>query len=237
MGKSTGSWGLHKNIEVGTVTRQYYCKCCESFRPFSSKKRLNCLIAGPDLVSIDVVLRCVDCESTVENWFLVRCADDLFGQAPSVSLVHFTEHLGTAATQFGPSDGAMQKMQDLLDRADLARRLGLAAGSTIYLRKHFELTTHTAATGAGVRVKRTNGKPRPFSDVLQEVDTKISIIPREFSKDGYRLFSELSEIIHGDADEDVALSRYDSLRRLVVGVFENVRNRSEFAQAKNDLGW
>ena len=234
MGKASASWGTHRRIDVGTVTRQYYCKHCDSVRPFSSKKNLNCLIAGPDLVSIDVVLKCVDCLNTVENWFLVRCADDLFGQAPSVSLVHLTEHLGAAATALGPYAGTMQ---DLLDRADLARRFGLAAGSTIYLRKHFELTTHTAATAIGVPLLTTKGKRRSFAEILKDVDETIKIIPDEFSQDGYRLFSELSEIIHGDADEVEALGRFEALRRLVVGVFENVRNRSEFAQATNHLGW
>lgn len=234
MGKTSTSWGGHKRIDVGTVTRQYYCTACESVRPFNSKKQLNCLIAAPDLVSIDVVLKCVDCSNTVENWFLLKCADNLFGQAPSVSLVHCNEHLGVSASALGPNTGPMQ---DLLDRADLGRRVGLAAGSIIYLRKHFEITTHTAATGVNVPLLTSKGKRRSFADILREVDDQIRIIPDEFSKDGYRLFSELSEVIHGHADEVVALGKFDALRRLVIGVFENVRNRAEFAQATNDLGW
>lgn len=234
MGKAGASWGSHKRIDVGTVTRQYYCTACESIRPFNSKKQLNCLVAGPDLVSIDVVLKCVDCVSTVENWFLLKCADDLYGQAPSVSLVYCNEHLGSSASALGPNN---EVMQDLLDRADLGRRVGLAAGSIIYLRKHFEITTHTAATGASVPLHTINGKRRSFAEILREVDQRVKIIPDEFSEDGYRLFSELSEVIHGHADEMVALGKFDALRRLVVGVFENVRNRAEFAQAANDLGW
>ncbi|SKC68303.1 hypothetical protein SAMN06295973_2807 [Plantibacter cousiniae] len=234
MGKASTSWGSHRRIDVGTVTRQYYCTACESVRPFNSKKQLNCLVAGPDLVSIDVVLKCVDCTNTVENWFLLKCADDLFGQAPSVSLVYCNEHLGSSANALGPNDTVMQ---DLLDRADLGRRVGLAAGSIIYLRKHFEITTHTAATGVGVPLLTEKDKRRSFADILREVDQKIQIIPEEFSQDGYRLFSELSTVIHGNADEMVALGKFDALRRLVVGVFENVRNRAEFTQATNDLGW
>lgn len=234
MGKASASWGGHRKIDVGTVTRQYYCTACESIRPFNSKKQLNCLVAGPDLVSIDVVLKCVDCANTVENWFLLKCADDLFGQAPSVSLVYCNEHLGTSARALGPNNG---DMQDLLDRADLGRRVGLAAGSIIYLRKLFEITTHTAAAGVNVPLQTQKGKRRNFADILKEVDQEIKIIPDEFSQDGYRLFSELSEVIHGQADEMVALGKFDALRRLVVGVYENVRNRAEFAQATRELGW
>lgn len=234
MGKSSASWGSHRRIDVGTVTRQYYCTACESIRPFNSKKHLNCLVAGPDLVSIDVVLKCVDCMSTVENWFLLKCADDLFGQAPSVSLVYCNEHLGSSARTLDPNSG---EMQDLLDRADLGRRVGLAAGSIVYLRKHFEITTHTAATGANVPLKNKKGGRRTFAEILREVDKEIKIIPDEFSQDGYRLFSELSEVIHGQADETAALSKFDALRRLVLGVYENVRNRAEFTQAARQLGW
>jgi hypothetical protein len=234
MGKANAGWGSHRRIDVGTVTRQYYCTACESVRPFNSKKQLNCLVAGPDVVSIDVVLKCVDCANTVEIWFLLKCADDLFGQAPSVSLVYCNEHLGSSASALGPNN---RVMQDLLDRADLGRRVGLAAGSIVYLRKHFEITTHTAATGAGVPLQTEKGKRRSFADILKEVDQEIQIIPGEFSQDGYRLFSELSEVIHGHADEMLALGKYAALRRLVVGVFENVQNRAEFAQATNDLGW
>ncbi|WP_435300289.1 hypothetical protein [Timonella sp. A28] len=158
----------------------------------------------------------------------------MFGQAPSVSLVHFTEHLGESATHLGPLN---DNMQDLLDRADLARRFDLAAGSVIYLRKHFELTTHTAAAGIGVDTTSKNGKRRTFANILKEVDERIRIIPDEFAQDGYRLFSELSAIIHGDANEIEALDKFEALRRLVVGVSENVRNRAEFASARSDLGW
>lgn len=234
MGSKKASWGTSKPVEVGTVTRQYYCKECNSVRPFISKKKLNCLVSGPDFISIDVVLKCLDCENTVENWFLLRCANDLFGQAPSVSIVYCNEHLGTSASSLGPNN---EQMQDLLDRADLGRRVGLAAGSLIYLRKHFEITTHTAAAGANVPLTTSKGKRRPFAEILKDVDEMISIIPHEFSEDGYRLFSELSEVVHGDANEELALSKFDALRRLVVGVFENVRNNSEFTKAANDLGW
>lgn len=234
MGKSTARWGAHRKIEAGTVTRTYFCSSCLASRPFNSKKQLNGLVAGPNLVSIDVVLKCVDCPNAVENWFLVRCADDLFGAAPSVSLIQFAEHLGDAATTTGQYGN---QLQDLLNRADLARRHGLAAGSIVYLRKFYEIVTHAAANSCGVELRTLRDKRRSFADILKEVNDKISIIPAEFSEHGYQLFSELSEAIHGEADEETSLSKFDAMRRLVLGVFENVRNRDEFAQARSELGW
>lgn len=234
MGKTSARWGTHRRIDVGTVTRQYECKRCQSVRPFNSRGHLSCLVAGPNLVSVDVVLKCVDCEASVENWFLVRCADDLFGSAPSVSLIQVSEHLGDSVQRSWAYDS---KLEELLNRADLAYECALGAGSFVYLRKCFEIVTHEAATKAGVELHGKNGGRRPFAQVLQEVDEQTRIIPTEFSDDGYRLFSELSELVHADASEHDALDKYSSLRRLVRGVVENVRNTAELSQAKRDLKW
>ena len=234
MGKTIARWGTHRRIEVGTVTRSYECKKCQSVRPFNSRGQLSCLIAGPNLVSVDVVLKCVDCDTSVENWFLVRCADDLFGSAPSVSLIQVSEHLGDSAQRSRPYDG---KLEELIDRADVAYACGLGAGSFVYLRKCFEIVTHQAATKAGVELTRKNGGRRSFAEVLTEVDKHRRIIPTEFSQDGYRLFSEISELLHGDASESDALQKYSSLKRLVRGVVDNVRNTAELSEAKRNLKW
>lgn len=233
MGKTSVRWGAHRKLDVGTVTRQYECANCQSVRPFNSKGPLNSLVAGPNMVSIDVVLKCVDCENSVENWFLVR-SPNLLGLAPSVSLVQVSEHLGDAARRPWTHDS---KLDELLARADLAHECRLGAGSLVYLRKCFEIVTHTAAAGARVDVRRANGSLRPFAHVLREVDEQSQIIPREFSNEGYRLFSELSDLVHGDADEDLALKKYPSLRTLVRGVIENVRGTAKLTQATSDLGW
>lgn len=234
MGKTTVNWGGHRKIEVGTVTRQYFCMNCHSARPFNSKKQLNCLAAGPDLVSIDVILKCVDCFNTVENWFLVRCPGDLYGQNPSVSLVHHNEHLGDSATALRPGDGTIH---DLLERADLASRFNLGSGAMIYLRKIFEMVIFQVARTIGVSTSGRNGGRKTFKDILTEVDGRSQIVPPEFSRNGYRLFSELSEVIHGDSDEEEALNKYQPCRRLVLGVVENISNKTELDQALATLGW
>jgi len=73
--------------------------------------------------------------------------------------------------------------------------------------------------------------------LLQEVDRQCSIIPREFSENGYRLFGELSDVVHGEYNEDLALLKYESLHRLIVGVLDNVKNNNELMAAVGSLGW
>ena len=48
-----------------------------------------------------------------------------------------------------------------------------------------------------------------------------------YSDNGYELFKKLSNIAHGNSDEETALRSYEPLRRLVVGVIENVKKKEE----------
>lgn len=71
------------------------------------------------------------------------------------------------------------------------------------------------------------GNLKTFRDVLIAVDEKCSIIPVIYSDNGYELFKKLSNIAHGNSDEETALRSYEPLRRLVVGVIENVKKKEE----------
>ena len=62
-------------------------------------------------------------------------------------------------------------------------------------------------------------------------------LPKEFSEDRYKLYQELSGVIHGDLKEEEGLEKYVPLRRLIIGIIENIRNREEFHDAKIALGW
>jgi hypothetical protein len=125
----------------------------------------------------------------------------------------------------------------LLEKAQRAHRDGLGAGSIVYLRKIFEqITTETAKT-VGISSLNQKSKRKPFKQLLEEVDLQCSIIPSEFSANGYRLFGDLSNIVHGEYDEELALSKYDSLHRLIVGILDNVRNSDELKHAIGALGW
>lgn len=61
---------------------------------------------------------------------------------------------------------------------------------------------------------------------------------------GYTLFGELSDVVHGKSDEETSLKKYDALRRLVVGILDNVKNNEtliknskEILQKIHELGW
>ena len=53
----------------------------------------------------------------------------------------------------------------------------------------------------------------------------------------YRLFRELSTVVHGDYDEDLGLRKFEALNRLVIGILENVKNKEELKEAIGALGW
>ena len=95
-----------------------------------------------------------------------------------------------------------------LEKADRAYHDELGAGAIVYLRQ-----------------------------ILESVEAAVHIIPPEFSADGYRLFGELSGIVHGENDEALGIKKYDALRRLVVGVLDKVKDTQELTEAINALGW
>ncbi|MYR36929.1 hypothetical protein GTX14_08910 [Streptomyces sp. SID4944] len=63
------------------------------------------------------------------------------------------------------------------------------------------------------------------------------IIPQRFSSNGYKLFGELSEIIHGNSTEEEALKKFEPCLQLVLGVVEEVNRDNVFAKAIDELGW
>jgi hypothetical protein len=227
-------WGQHRTIRVGKIIRNYFCMTCGELRTFFSADQLSCLVTGENSVSVDATLRCSACNSTAEAWFLVGCDDDLFSQAPSVYLERYTENRRDVA---GIREGAAERVDDLLERAQIAYDDHLGAGSMIYLRKIFESITSQAAGAVGISTKLANGRRKSFRALLEEVDADSHIIPAEFSSNGYMLFSELSEVIHDDSDEPEALSKYGPCRKLILGIINNVRNNQEMASAIASLGW
>ena len=73
--------------------------------------------------------------------------------------------------------------------------------------------------------------------MLEEVDRECAIVPREFSENGYRLFEELSECAHGNCDEQMAINKYEALKRLITGIIDNVKNKEEITSALESLNW
>lgn len=227
-------WGQHRSIEVGRVALNFRCKPCADVRTFMSGDKLSCLVVAERIVSIDTCLKCPACGSAVETWFLVVSRDSLYDQAPTVRLERYVENRRGIVRRIGAGAG---EFDDLLERSQLAYEERLGAGSMVYLRKIFEALTKQVADVAGISTTRTNGSRRPFRELLQEVDAQHHIIPLAFSSDGYKLFSELSEVVHGDSSEDVALQKYRPCRSLVIGVIQNVASNQQMRQAIDDLGW
>lgn len=81
----------------------------------------------------------------------------------------------------------------LQNKAMQAYTDGLGAGAVVYLRKIFEKITVKTAKAVDIEYAQyEGGNPKNFSELLKNVDEKCSIIPKEFSANGYNLFRELS---------------------------------------------
>lgn len=234
LGANPMGWGRHKTIEVGRVALNFRCKACSDVRTFMSGDKLSCLVVGDRVVSIDACLKCPSCQAAVEAWFLVVSRDSLYERAPTVRLERYVENRRGLASRLGIGAGGFD---DLLERSQVAYEAQLGAGSMVYLRKIFEVLTYEVAAVAQISVKGRKGGRKPFRDVLEEVDATHHIIPTAFSRDGYKLFSELSNIVHGGTSEDVALEKYQPCRSLVIGVIQNVVRNEEMKQAIDTLGW
>ncbi len=233
LGEKILAAGKQRKIQVGKIALNYYCKNCTDVRTFCSGEALYCIGVNEHLVSIDCVLNC-HCGAAVQIWFLVDCDGDICGRAPEIRILKRSEKLSADVLVDRACYG---DLSDLLEKAQHAHRDRLGAGAMVYLRKIFEQITQQTATAAGISCINHRGKRKTFKDLLEEVDRQCSIIPREFSANGYRLFGELSDIVHGEYNEEVALLKYESLHRLIIGVLDNVKNNNELMTAIGSLGW
>ncbi len=230
----SGKTGQKVDISVGRIALNYFCSSCDDIRTFFSGEKLTCIFASKNLISIDCVLTCV-CGAVIPVWFLVESKNDITGQAPEVRIlkktVKLSEEVRATHTRYG-------EFTTLLDKAMQAYTDGLGAGAVVYLRKIFEKITIKTAKAVDIKYPQyEGGNPKNFSDLLKKVDEKCAIIPKEFSANGYKLFQELSSIVHGEYDEEAGLSNFEALHRLVIGILENVINHRELLDAIAVLGW
>ena len=227
--------GKQKKIAVGPVFLTYYCENCQSDITFISGDELYCIGIHERLVSIDCVLKCPRCGAPVPVWFLVESMEEIHGVSPEVRILKKSEKL---SDQVSLSHGPYEGFSDLLEKANRAYHDQLGAGSIVYLRKILEMVTVQTANAVGIEYRKyAGGNPKNFSALLQAVDEKCEIIPKEFSANGHKLFRELSTVVHGDFDEELGLKKFDPLYRLVVGILANIRNRKELLEAVESLGW
>lgn len=220
-------------IQIGTINLPFYSTICEDTNSFISPKKLHCLIINEKMISIDCQLKCTDvdkenskcrkCNPYIQAWFLIE-ADDIFANTPNVNLVKQNFKL---PKNIKLSIEIEDKYSEWLAKAEMAYKERLGAGAIIYLRSVFEKITHEVGLNAGVKIRDKNGKILNFREALQRVDSECSIIPSIYAENGYDLFIKLSEIAHGNSDEMTALKEYEPLRRLVIGIIENVRRKNE----------
>ncbi|GHT83222.1 hypothetical protein FACS1894137_03790 [Spirochaetia bacterium] len=220
--------GKQLKISIGKIALNFFCKNCDDERTFFSGDELFCIGVDKHLISIDCVLSC-HCGSSVLVWFLVECDTDISGYAPKVHILKRSEKMLSTVMLSKEKYG---DFSDLLDKANHAFRDELGAGAIVYLRKIFEMITVQTADAVGISYsKRTNGSPANFRNLLEKVDEKCSIIPNEFSKDGYRLFGELSDVVHGEYDEILGLAKFEALHSLIIGILEKVKSSKKMMAA------
>lgn len=224
-------------IDAGRIALNFYCKKCEDSRTFMSPDRLHALIINENLISIDAFLQCPVCKTEIQVWFLLE-VKDMFTEEPKVKILKRTEKLSKNVSEL--RENSFGIYTDLLEKAMRASREGFGAGAIIYLRKVFEQVTSEAAKASNISTTyiNSNGKEKrkTFKDLLTEVDTKCAIVPIEFSNNRYKLFGKLSDVVHGEYDEEIALEKFSAFYRLVTGIIENIKSKEEFQSAQQALG-
>ena len=111
----------------------------------------------------------------------------------------------------------------------------LGSGAIIYLRKVYEQIVTETAKVYGINMTTAKGYRRKFGDLLEEVNNEAAIVPIEFTKDKYTLFKSLSNVIHGEYNEEMALKQYPAFHRLVIGILDNINNNKELLEAVKEL--
>lgn len=237
-------------IQIGTIMQPFYSTVCRDSVSFVSPLKLHCLIINKSMISIDCELQCMDyiegnplcenCNHCVQAWFLVG-ADDIFAPFPNIHLIKQSFKLSDNIKLPVETE---DKFVEWLAKAEIAHKERLGAGSIIYLRSILEQITIEVGNNAGVEIHKPSGGIKPFEQVIKAVDKECSIIPVIYSDNGYDLFRKLSNIAHGNADEETALKEYEPLRRLVVGIMDNVKkkeeeikNNAELKKALDEIGF
>lgn len=232
--------GKSKKLEVGKVALNFHCVECSGQRTFYSNDELFCIGIDDNKISIDCVLTCPRCGASTQVWFLLESKlDDLIhGLYPYIKIIKKSEKLHDNVKLNHELYG---DFTEALEKSKRAARDGLGAGSLIYLRKIYESVTTQLAISENIPLTfiDRNGTTRnkSFRNLLQQVDEQCQVIPREFSENGYQLFGDLSNIVHGEYDEEEALQKHSAFYRLVVGVLDNIKNNREIMEAIGTLGW
>lgn len=241
-------------IDIGRINLPFYSTKCQDTITFKSNQLLHCLIISDKMISIDCDLtcdnknerdpRCQSCSCNVQSWFLIE-ANSIFSNSPKVNLIKKSHKL---SKDIKLSIEVGDKYKEWFSKADIAYKERLGAGAIIYLRSIFEKITLEVGTEINDMIRNRQGdiidlNRLTFRDLLKKVDEVYPIIPAIYSENGYELFEQLSEIAHGNSNEQTALEKFESLRRLVKSVVDNVNlkkqeivNNIEITNALNKIG-
>ncbi|MEG1725504.1 MAG: hypothetical protein RR313_08930 [Anaerovoracaceae bacterium] len=232
-----GKIGQQEKLSSCNIALNYYCNNCDDTRTFCAIGNISCIFESKNLISIDCILSC-NCGSTVRVWFLVESKNDITQLSPEIRIIKKTEKFSEGVSLI---DNGYGDFTEALEKAKRAAREGFGAGSVVYLRTVFESIIKQIGNAEGIKDTFTDkkGKEQHKSTerYLKEVDEKRHIIPTEFSSDGYKLFRELSGVVHGNYSEEEALLKFDAFYRLVTGVLDSIKNSRELMDAIGRLGW
>lgn len=226
--------GKPKKVDIGQIALNFICMSCNDTRTFISSNDIQMIPITNSLISIDSRLTCSACDECVAAWFIIDVENDMMSLAPRVRLlkrnIKYTDNVCPIENKYG-------KYSEWLTKANIAYQEELGAGSIVYLRKIFESVTYEVADVNKINISGRNGKRLNFKDTLERVCQQVDFIPHEFSKDGYKLFGELSDVVHGNFSEAEGLTKYPALLRLVRGVLDKQIDARELSVARESLGW
>lgn len=235
--------GKQRKLDVGKVILNFFCKNCNDTRTFISDETLYCVGVDKHHISIDCVLRCSGCNTLLPMWFLIESKLSNEDEQNRKSYVHDSAPYLRIIKRGRklPADIILNNSYDafseLIDKAEESYRNGLGAGAIVYLRIVLEQVVRNVANEVRISLQDRNNKRKRFKDLLKEVDEKCHIVPIEFSENRYRLFSDLSECIHGNCDEKTSLEKYSPLKTLVTGIIDKIRKNQEITSALDALNW
>lgn len=229
-------------IAIGKIFFPLYSSLCDDTVLFNSPSKLHCLIISNKMISIDCQMKCDDynpknprcsqCVPYVQAWFLVEM-DDVFSNQPTVKAIKKNYKMPPHIKLPVETE---DKYTVWLARAEMAYNERLGAGAAIYLRAVFESLVHEIGEENGIEktfINKWNKEQyKNFEQYLISVDSVCKIIPEQYSQNGYEIFRKLSNIAHGNSDEDTALAEFTALKCLVVAIVENVKRKR--AEIKNN---
>ena len=221
--------GKVKNIDIGNIRLNFFCKKCNKMEEFclhnpQKSQKAHCIGINDHMVSIDCVLSCLFCGETIPVWFLVESKNEIYSQIPEIKVIKYSDKLSGNV-----SYGQSSKYIELFDAADKAYREGLGAGAVVYLRKIYEIIVSEIVKKYQIDEKLN------FQEKLRAADKKEHIIPRGLDDRKYELFQALSNIIHGEFDENEALSEYPHLKELVSSIVENIQTNDKLKYLRKSI--